>query len=632
MGREERREEGEDDVQQLTGGRALVARADTEDQSDAHLHASTVSHCEQLAGRREGRGWQRSESGAGRCSHRGDAPPNACEPVELTGQRFRRADKDADKTQSRGARENQGHRVRETARRGLCQVGEGQQSKARGSEEAGGAGGVELGQTSGEHHREGERELDRCERAQTRRKRARARREQRQRWRGWCRLECRRRGRARGRMQWRGGQAEQHSCRRRSRRLARVRRRRKPLDRPLDKPLGRCVASPRGVALGRRGRQERNRSGPRQSHPALERAADREGDPAAGGGQRGGLGQAGQRARKLVLEDHERRARAVGRLVHDAVRRQARGRGRLVPEAEPVAVGDLVGARADGHAHPRRRHKHAPLPAAPAEPLAKGGPRRLRRQRLAAQRAARDDVAPARLRVARALRGWSVGAGGLAGRGPRLFHQPWAPRRRRRPRARTLLRLLSCLGRDEALPSLPEGRARAQLEGASRRDRCGRQGGRYRGNQARSRRCRRRRARRAEKPRQHTLGICQRLLGCHHSGEPRHACDRFAAYCEQRSAVKFAARGVLAAELLESLLHIGQLFGSRDQLLQLPDPRRLPLQGGGQPLLFGTLVSSGGLPQRDEAARRGDHRLSTTRKGDNQVHVPRSARTSRSTG
>ena len=115
-----------------------------------------------------------------------------------------------------------------------------------------------------------------------------------------------------------------------------------------------------------------------------------------------------------------------------------------------------------------------------------------------------------------------------------------------------------------------------------------------------------RRARRAEKPRQHTLGICQRLLGCHHSGEPRHACDRFAAYCEQRSAVKFAARGVLAAELLEVLLHIGQLFGSRDQLLQLPDPRRLPLQGGGQPLLFGTLVSSGGLPQRDEAARRGD--------------------------
>mmetsp|Transcript_26087 Transcript_26087/g.77763 ORF Transcript_26087/g.77763 Transcript_26087/m.77763 type:complete len:420 (-) Transcript_26087:14-1273(-) len=64
----------------------------------------------------------------------------------------------------------------------------------------------------GEHHREGERELDRCERAQTRRKRARARREQRQRWRGWCRLECRQRGRARG-MQWRDvATAPLHCC------------------------------------------------------------------------------------------------------------------------------------------------------------------------------------------------------------------------------------------------------------------------------------------------------------------------------------------------------------------------------------------------------------------------------------
>ena len=46
LGREEGREEGEEQVQQVEGERALVARADTEDQSDAHLHASTVSHCE----------------------------------------------------------------------------------------------------------------------------------------------------------------------------------------------------------------------------------------------------------------------------------------------------------------------------------------------------------------------------------------------------------------------------------------------------------------------------------------------------------------------------------------------------------------------------------------------------------
>ena len=75
LGREEGREEGEEQAQQVEGERALVARADTEDQSDAHLRASAVSHCEQLAGRREGRGWQRSESGAGRCSHRGDGTP-----------------------------------------------------------------------------------------------------------------------------------------------------------------------------------------------------------------------------------------------------------------------------------------------------------------------------------------------------------------------------------------------------------------------------------------------------------------------------------------------------------------------------------------------------------------------------
>ena len=138
MGREERREEGEDDVQQVERERALVARADTEDEADACQRASDVSRCEQLAGRREGRGWQRSESGAARRSQRDYATPSACELVEGTGHRFRRADKDADKTHSRDADEKQGQRAREKARRGLCQVGEGQQSKARGSDEGGG--------------------------------------------------------------------------------------------------------------------------------------------------------------------------------------------------------------------------------------------------------------------------------------------------------------------------------------------------------------------------------------------------------------------------------------------------------------------------------------------------------------
>ena len=46
MGREEGREEGEDDVQQLKGGRALVARADTKDQTRACKRANMVSRCE----------------------------------------------------------------------------------------------------------------------------------------------------------------------------------------------------------------------------------------------------------------------------------------------------------------------------------------------------------------------------------------------------------------------------------------------------------------------------------------------------------------------------------------------------------------------------------------------------------
>ena len=46
LGCEEGREEGEEDEQQEERERALVARADMEDETDAHLHASAVSHCE----------------------------------------------------------------------------------------------------------------------------------------------------------------------------------------------------------------------------------------------------------------------------------------------------------------------------------------------------------------------------------------------------------------------------------------------------------------------------------------------------------------------------------------------------------------------------------------------------------
>ena len=102
-------------MQQVERERALVARADTEDEADAHLRASgrSIQLRQQLAGRREGRGWQRSDTASpaaaivvmqrptpARKRAQAQYPTASSLRVgEGAGQqRSRRADKDADKT------------------------------------------------------------------------------------------------------------------------------------------------------------------------------------------------------------------------------------------------------------------------------------------------------------------------------------------------------------------------------------------------------------------------------------------------------------------------------------------------------------------------------------------------------
>eukprot|EP00315_Gephyrocapsa_oceanica_P005093 CAMPEP_0185324896 /NCGR_PEP_ID=MMETSP1363-20130426/65238_1 /TAXON_ID=38817 /ORGANISM="Gephyrocapsa oceanica, Strain RCC1303" /LENGTH=176 /DNA_ID=CAMNT_0027923573 /DNA_START=17 /DNA_END=548 /DNA_ORIENTATION=- len=133
--------------------------------------------------------------------------------------------------------------------------------------------------------------------------------------------------------------------------------------RPCDYWFGHCCACPppagRGVlpqgdkcegwqAPGRRGWHWHGDHG--RHRWRYERAADTEADR-IGEGERGGLGEAGQR-RSLVPQYDEHGARAVLGSADDAVRRQMRGQGRLVPAAARLAVADLPGAFADGHAHP----------------------------------------------------------------------------------------------------------------------------------------------------------------------------------------------------------------------------------------------------------------------------------------